>query len=91
MRLGYLGLFKEAWICVRIQRIASDIGTKLLQPKAHPAAFETGMACQKNPATVPECGSYAQSFQGASPLFHMASSVMRSRKVSMGCQNPLCS
>lgn len=46
-------LAEEVWLRLGFKGIAPNMGTKLLEPKKQPAAFEVGVAGEENAASVP--------------------------------------
>ena len=69
---------------------SGDFSTEPLQPNRQPAAFEPGVAGDKNTPGGPEVGVQSQVFQGASPSFQAFLSSLSSCNVSTHCQYPLC-
>ena len=70
---------------------AMNFGAYVAQQQRQPAPFETGVPGEKNALAAPEWPVHGHSFHGALPEAQRASSRVLSRRVSMGCQNPLCS
>lgn len=58
----------------RCKRKSGNVRAKAQEPVTCPSALETRVTSDKNPATGPEFWGHDQTFQGADPLSHMASS-----------------
>ncbi len=60
-----------------------------LQPQAEPTALEAGMTRDEDAAPPPESRAH-QVFHGASPRCQRSSSMILSRRLSIGRQKPVC-
>jgi hypothetical protein len=70
------------------KRKAKDLGTKIAKQQCHPGALESGVTGEKHTSTVPKISVNHHTFHFAVPLAQNSSSKVRSRRVSIGCQNP---
>src|ERR1700730_12649348 len=56
------------------QRVTDDMCSQTLEPQTEPTSFETSVAGDQDFFVVPELLVHLQTFQGALPEFHNASS-----------------
>src|SRR6185369_11568566 len=94
--------FEKARTRRRLQSIPGNFRSQAMKPEGKPGAFETGMTGEKGLFSLPEiCRCHLlvfhplfavcyHTFHGALPLVQSSSSCCLSRRVSIGCQNPLC-
>ena len=69
-----------------------DLRAKFPQPQHQPRALESGVASDQHASTRIDVAEQTQghTFQGALPDCQSSSSLVLSRKVSIGCQKPRC-
>ena len=76
----------------RLEAVARDVGARVEQDAAEPAAFEARMTRDEDALAAIEFQDVQSfhTFHGAWPVFHSVSSCIFSRIVSMHCQKPWC-
>jgi hypothetical protein len=86
------GQLVQRWIGRDVDGQAVDARAHGLEPQREPAALEAGVAGKEHTTPAPESGVDAafvyHERHGARPEAHSCSSSLRSRRVSIGCQNP---
>ena len=84
---------KQIWPGVRDQADTDNLRPQLPQPERQPGSFKPAVPGEEDAFASPKGRQWQfhQVFQGALPDAQRSSSIVLSRNVSMGCQNPRCS